>query len=405
VLAAHKRWGRLYRPRTPHDRFLFPNDPNPQRPPRIGFVSADLHRHAAAFLTLPAIEQLARLGFPLYCYKTDRKRADDDFSERFKAASVAWQDVTDLDDPSLIRQIMSDGIDILFDLSGHTAGNRLGIFAQRAAPIQLSWAGYVGTVGLDTYEGVIADPVEIPPEHDDSYVEPVIRLPDCYVSYHPPKDPPDVGPLPCLTDGRFTFGCFNRPAKLNGQVASVWARILAQVPNSRLLMMYGGLNEATTQATVHSTLTQSGVPIERVEMIGENEQSKLLRGYGEVDLALDPFPYSGGVTTLEAIWMGVPVVTLVGDTFAGRHSASHLTAAGLSQFCTITPDDYVALAIAWSQRREELAVLRGTLRERVAASPLCDAPRFAKNLAAELTRLWSTWCAKRTAQINYAGKR
>ncbi|MCK9917170.1 tetratricopeptide repeat protein [Microbacteriaceae bacterium K1510] len=395
VLAAHKRWARLYRPRSPHDRFLFGNDPDPQRRPRVGIVSADLHRHAAAFLTLPAFEQLAQLGFPLYCYKTDRKRADDDFSERFKAVAKSWRDVSDLDDASLVRQIMADGVDILFDLSGHTAGNRLGVFAQRAAPIQLGWAGYVGTVGLDTYEGLIADSVEVPPEHDDSYMEPIIRLPDCYVSYHPPTAAPAVGPLPSLTNSRFTFGCFNRPAKLNAQLAAVWARILAQVPDSRLLMIYGGLNEASTRATVHTALTRGGLPLDRVELIGEAEQTKLLNGYNDVDLALDPFPYSGGVTTLEAMWMGVPVVTLVGDTFAGRHSASHLTAAGLLQFCTTTPDDYVAKAVDWSQRRDELAALRGTLRERVAASPLCDAPRFAQNLAAELTRLWSDWCFKR----------
>src|SRR5262249_24914909 len=157
-------------------------------------------------------EELAAMGYEMVCYKTDSKRQDDDFSERYKAIARNWRDVSGIDDAALTRQIAEDGVDILLDLSGHTAGNRLSVFSGRAAPIQLGWAGYVGTVGLDTYDGVIADPVEIPPEHDARYVERPIRLPDCYVCYLPPTNAPDVTPLPSARDGRFTFGCFNRPA-------------------------------------------------------------------------------------------------------------------------------------------------------------------------------------------------
>jgi predicted O-linked N-acetylglucosamine transferase (SPINDLY family) len=197
--------------------------------------------------------------------------------------------------------------------------------------------------------------------------------------------------------GRFTFGCFNRPAKLNSEVGKAWARILEQVPDSRILMVYGGLGEASTREAVYGVLGGCGVPRERVELVGESEQPKLLQAYGEVDLALDPFPYSAGVTTLEAMWMGVPTVTFVGDTFAGRHSAAHLTAAGLSHFCTTSVDDYVAMAVDWTRRRDELAELRRGLRPRIAASPLCDAPRFADNLSRELMRLWTEWCAAKNA--------
>jgi predicted O-linked N-acetylglucosamine transferase (SPINDLY family) len=160
-------------------------------------------------------------------------------------------------------------------------------------------------------------------------------------------------------------------------------------------MVYGGLGETSTREAIHRVLGEGGVPPERVELVGEGEQPKLLQAYGEVDLALDPFPYSAGVTTLEAMWMGVPTVTFVGDTFAGRHSAAHLTAAGLGSFCTDNVDDYVAMAVGWTQRRDELAEVRRTLRDRVAASPLCDAPRFADNLSRELMRLWSEWCEAR----------
>jgi protein O-GlcNAc transferase len=397
LLREHKRWALLYRPSTPVDRLSFANVPDPARKPKLGLVSADMHRHAVAFLTLRAFEQLAALGYDIVCYKTDSKRQDDDFSERYKTIAVSWRDVSGMDDTALQRQIREDRIDVLFDLAGHTAGNRLSLFAMRAAPIQLGWAGYVGTVGLDTYDGLIADAVEIPPEHDASYAERPIRLPDCYVCYHPPVDAPEVSPLPSGNGGRFTFGCFNRPAKLNSEVGEVWARILKQVPDSRILMVYGGLGEASTRDAVYGVLARGGVPRERVELVGEAEQAKLLQAYGEVDLALDPFPYSAGVTTLEAMWMGVPTVTFVGNTFAGRHSATHLTAAGLGGFCTHSIDDCVAMAVDWTRRREELADLRSTLRERVAASPLCDAPRFAGHLSRELMQLWTDWCADRHA--------
>lgn len=398
LLREHKRWALLYRPQAPTDRLAFPNAPDPARKPRLGLVSADLHRHAVSFLVLRAFEELAVLGYEIVCYKTDSKRQDDDFSERYKEISVSWRDVSGMDEPTLGRQILEDRIDVLFDLAGHTAGNRLSLFATRAAPIQLGWAGYVGTVGLDTYDGLIADPVEIPPEHDASYVERPIRLPDCYVCYHPPEKAPEVPPLPSATGGRFTFGCFNRPAKLNEEVGKAWARILEEVPDSRILMVYGGLGEASTRDAIYGVLGRGGVPRERIELVGESEQPKLLEAYGEVDLALDPFPYSAGVTTLEAMWMGVPTVTFVGDTFAGRHSAAHLTAAGLSGFCTDSVDDYVAMAVGWTRRRDELAELRRTLRPRVAASPLCDASRFAGNLSRELMRLWTEWCEARNAR-------
>lgn len=398
LLEAHKRWAKLYRPHAPRERASFGNIPDPDRKLRIGLVSADLHRHAAAFLSIRAIEQLARLGHQIYCYKTDRKRQDDDFSNRYKAAAKSWCDVSDLDDKALANLIEEERIDILFDLAGHTAGNRLSVFAMRAAPVQLSWAGYVGTIGLDTYDGIIADSVEIPPDHDAFYVEPVVRLPECYVCYHPPEVAPDPGPLPYSKTGTFTFGCFNRPAKVNREVAGAWARILARVPGSRILMVYGGLGETATQEAVYKILESGGVSRDRVDLVGGSEQPILLTAYADrVDLGLDPFPYSGGVTTLEAMWMGVPIVTFVGDTFAGRHSASHLTAAGLSEFCTTSVDAYVDLAVAWAERPEELAILRGKLREQIVASPLNDQVRFGQNLEAALRRLWSDWCVARCA--------
>jgi predicted O-linked N-acetylglucosamine transferase (SPINDLY family) len=396
LLEAHQKWAGLYRSSAPRDRLAFSNDPDPARRPRIGLVSADMHRHAAAFLTLRAYEQLAAFGYEIYCYKTDGKRDDDDFSERYKAMAKSWIDVSDRDDAALAALIEEHRIDILFDLSGHTAGNRLSVFAKRAAPVQLSWAGYVGTIGLDTYDGIIADAVEIPPQDDAFYVEPVIRMPDCYVCYHPPTNAPEPTPLPALESGVFTFGCFNRPAKINPEVGRAWARIVEQVPGSRILMVYGGLNETATREALYAVLEKGGLSRDCVELIGRTEQRELLELYSQrVDLALDPFPYSAGVTTLEAMWMGVPTVTFVGDTFAGRHSATHLSAAGLADFCTGSIDDYVALAVDWAKRPHDLADLRAGLRARIAASPLNDQLRFGQNLSNELMRLWAEWCDRR----------
>ncbi len=400
LLDAHKKWAGLYRPNSPRDRLSFANDPNPTRKLRIGLVSSDMHRHAVSFLVLRAFEQLAELGYEIFCYKTDRRHEDDDFSERYKAIAKSWRDVSDLADPALAALIGEEHeIDILFDLAGHTAGNRLSLFARRAAPVQLSWAGYVGTIGLDTYDGIIANPVEIPPEDDEFYAEPIVRLPDCYVCYLPPANAPEVTPLPVVEKGAFTFGCFNRPAKLNAEVGRAWAKIVEQVPGSRILMVYGGLNESATQNAVYGVLESGGLSREHIELVGETEQAQLLDAYGRVDLALDPFPYSGGVTTLEAMWMGVPVVTVVCDTFAGRHSATHLTAAGLADFCVESIDAYVALAVEWAQRPRELAALRAGLRARVAASPLNDQVRFGHHLSNELSRLWAEWCALRLESV------
>lgn len=403
LLDAHRRWAALYRPQAPKGRLDFSNDPDPGRKLRIGIVSADMRRHAVTYLVLRAFEQLAALGHEIFCYKTDRRYPDDAYSDRYKAFARSWHEIGDLDDAAVAALLAEQKIDVLFDLSGHTAGCRLSVFAKRAAPVQLTWAGYVGTVGLDTYDGIIADPVEIPPDHDEGYMEPVIRLPDCYVCYDPPAQAPEPDPLPFLKTGTFTFGCFNRPAKLNVDVARAWSRILARAPDSRILMVYGAMNEKTTQDAVYRILESGGVKRDRVVLVGETKQTKLLEAYARrVDLALDPFPYSGGVTTLEAMWMGVPTVTFAGETFAGRHSATHLTAAGLGSFCAGSVEEYIDLAVAWTKRPHELAALRAGLRQRVAASPLNDHVRFGGHLDAALRRLWQDWCGLKAQGMQQA---
>lgn len=390
---AHRQWAALAQPVAPRPRHAFTNDCSRNRKLKIGIISADMHRHAVAYLTLRAFEELAARGIEIICYNSNAHCPEDDFCQRFKALAAKWINVAGLNDDALRAAVEADGIDILFDLAGHTSGNRIPVFAMRAAPVQVSWAGYVGTIGLDTYDGLIADPVEVPIGRDAFYAEPVVRLPDCYVCYQPPEPAPEVGPLPCLAAGHVTFGCFNRPAKINTQVARVWARILDQMPDARLLLAYGGLNETGTREALTRVLSSGGIDMARVELVGESDQARLLAAYAErVDLALDPFPYSGGVTTLEAMWMGVPVVTRVGDTFAGRHSATHLTAAGLADFCARSDDAYVEIALSWARRPEALGALRAGLRGQMLRSPLTDQARFADHLEAAMRHLWHGWC-------------
>lgn len=393
LLHAHRQWAALAQPVAPRPRHAFTNDRNRDRKLKIGIVSADMHRHAVAYLTLRAFEELAARGAEIICYNSNAHCPEDDFCQRFKLLAAKWTNVAGLNDESLRAAVENDGIDILFDLSGHTSGNRLPVFAMRAAPVQVSWAGYVGTIGLDTYDGLIADPVEVPAGRDAFYAEPVVRLPDCYVCYQPPEPAPEIGPLPCLSAGHVTFGCFNRPAKINSRVAHVWARILEQLPEARLLLAYGGLNETGTREALTRILTAGGIDMARVELIGESDQARLLAAYAErVDLALDPFPYSGGVTTLEAMWMGVPVVTRVGDTFAGRHSATHLGAAGLADFCATSDDAYVEIALSWARRPQALGALRARLRGQILQSPLTDQSRFADHMDSAMRELWHAWC-------------
>lgn len=348
----------------------------------IGIVSGDLRRHAVGVLTLRAFEALAARNCRIVCFANQPEH--DDFTERFRAASDGWHVVSELDDDALHALIARERVDILFDLSGVTARNRFAVFARRAAPFQVSWAGYTGTTGLANMDALVADAREIPEGEDDLYTEAILRLPDCYVCFEPPLCAPDPGPLPLLQGPHIRFGCFQRAPKINTDVLRLWARIAEAVPNARFVLRYGCYAEGQTRAVVREMAVEAGLDPERIVFEPGGPQRDLLAGYTAIDVALDTFPYSGGVTTLEALWCGVPVVTLRGHTFAGRHSASHLHAAGLGELIADTGADYVRIAVSLVSDTARLVALRAGLRARVAASPLMDAGRFADHLRAAL---------------------
>ncbi len=359
--------------------------PAPGRRLRIGLVSSDLRQHPVGYFTIGAVERLDPERFEVVAYAAHD--CDDAIARRFKRALKAWTVIGQLGDDAAAAVIARDRPDVLIDLAGHTRGARLELFARRLAPVQATWAGYVGTTGVAAMDALIADRFHVPPGEDGAYVEQVVRLPDGYVAFDPPADAPDVAPLPAGDAGPVTFGSFSNPAKINPDVVRLWARLLAAEPAARLRLAYGGYQVPAVQARIAGWFAEAGIDPARIGFEGARPRQALLAAYGDIDIALDPFPYSGGLTTLEALWMGVPVVTLPGRTFAGRHASSHLSVAGLGDLVAADADGYVAIALGLAGDRRRLAALRAGLRAQVAASPLCDAARFAGNLGAALQAL------------------
>ena len=353
---------------------------------RLGFLSPDLGRHPVGYFLVRVLENLDPQRHETVCY-SDRA-VHDNVTARFQAAATQWRDVFGTSDQRLASQIRADCIDILFDLAGHTSGNRLLVFARKPAPIQVSWAGYVGTTGLEAIAYLLADRWEVPPGAERHYREQVLRMPDGYVCYDPPLYAPAVTPLPALDRGQVTLASFNNPAKITPQVIEVWAKILRRLPGARLVLKFKGQNEGGVARRFLDLFAAQAIDPGRLELLGGSPHAEFLAEYQRVDLALDPFPYNGGLTTCEALWMGVPVVTCPGETFASRHSLSHLSNGGLTETIAGDLDEYVELAVSLSADLPRLAVLRSGLRARMAASPLCDGKRFAGNLASILRDVW-----------------
>ena len=351
----------------------------------LGFVSADLGRHPVGYFLVRVLESLDPQRFKKVCY-SDRVTKDD-LTRRIEAAATRWRDVMGMSDDRLAEQIKADGVDILFDLAGHTANHRLLVFARKPAPIQITWIGYEGTTGLEAMDYLLADHLMIAPDEERHYRERVLRMPDGYLCYDPPALAPAVGVPPCVDRGFATFGSFNNPAKITPEVVAVWARILRAAPTARLLMKYRGLGDPWVQKRFLDLFAVHDVGPGRVELRSWSSYADYLATYGEVDAVLDAFPFSGSATTCESLWMGVPVVTMPGETFASRHSLSHLTSVGLTELVARDPDGYVELALSLAGDPARLAGLRSELRQRMAYSPLCDGKRFARHFEALMKTL------------------
>jgi protein O-GlcNAc transferase len=368
------------------------NDRDPNRRLTIGLLSGSLRSHPVGWLTVAGLETLDPDAFKVVCL-AQNTAPNDPLCRRFKAAASAWIEIDMLSDEAVAEAARAAGIDILIDLGGYGDAGRMSACARRLAPVQVKWVGMQShSSGVPEMDWFISDRWETPEGFEGFYSERLMRLPDGYVCYTPPPHAPDVVPLPALGRGFVTFGCFNNLAKITPRVVETWAGILARVPDSRMVLKTHQLGDPDTAAGLCAAFASHGVDPARIECRGSSGHRAFMGQYGDIDLVLDPFPYSGGLTTCEALWMGVPTVTLPGEIFASRHSASHMSNAGLADWVVGSLEEYADMAVARAADLDALVALRMTLREKVRQSPLCDAPRFGRNLGTALRDAWRTWC-------------
>jgi predicted O-linked N-acetylglucosamine transferase (SPINDLY family) len=376
VFHEHRKWGLAKVKKTPASFKFKPRTPGAKL--RVGFVSADLCHHPVAHFIEPLFREYDRETFEFIAYGDQRK--SDEFSERFAKQVDLWRETCSLSDQSLGKQIYEDRVDILFELSGHTAYNRMGVLAMKPAPLLASYLGYPGSTGLPTIDFRITDTLVDPAGMTEKFhTEKLIRLGRSAWCYEPDECAPEIAALPFQKNGFITFGCFNNMAKLNSDLFGMWADILLQVPNSHLRLKARTLTDERVKQDLKEYFTSKGIAAERLDFFGHTRKiHEHLAHYDQVDIALDSFPYHGTTTTCEAMWMGCPVVTLAGSTHVSRVGASLLTAVGFEEFINENRKDYVAKVAELAGNSDRLSILRNGMRERLKASPLMDASGFSR---------------------------
>lgn len=391
ALTEYRRWERDYgQPAVSISPHLNPRDP--ERRLRIGYVSPDFRTHSVAYFFEPLLANHDKRVVETVCYSTSTR--SDATTERLQSLACQWRDVSRMGAEQAAGIIRSDRIDILVDLAGHTAGNGLKIFLHKPAPVQVTYLGYPHTTGLSAVDYRLTDLLSDPPGQEEFYTEKLVRLSDGFLCYQPPADSPPVSPLPASITGHVTFGSFNNLAKINPKVVALWAELLANIAGSRLLVKNASLDDPPTRERFCRMFEACGIKRERVELLGYiTSLAEHLALYERLDIALDTFPYNGTTTTCEAMWMGVPVITLVGPVHAGRVGASLLNNAGLTDWVAETSERYVAIASDKARDLAGLAALRAGLRARLAVSPLCNGKTFASKIEAAYRDMWRVWCA------------
>jgi len=389
----HERWNRSRSCGSePLKHFALPhaNDPAVARRLRIGYVSADFRDHPVGRYLLPLFQRHDRERFEIFCYSGTPR--PDWLTERLRAPASAWRDTVGIPDARLAETIRADGVDILVDLALHTAGNRLPMFARQPAPVQVTWLGYPGSAGLPSIGYRLTDAHMDPPGSRDRgtawSVEEPIRLPDCWCCYDPISEFPEINELPALSSKGVTFGSLNNFAKAHEGALAVWARALKAVKGSRLLML---CPEGRARERLRAFFGARGIGAERVELVSFLPRWEYLKLYQRIDIGLDPFPCNGMTTTCDALWMGSPVLTLPGETPVSRAGLSLLSSVGLGELVASSEEDYVRIAADLAGDLPRLAGLRATLRSRMQASPLMDAPQFARNVEAAYRSIWERW--------------
>lgn len=373
-------------------------DRDPQRRLRVGLVSGDFRYHSVAFFLHGIFRYLDRKFFELFCYMTSHDR--DDVTKIFKSQSDEWRDVARFSSRALANQIRTDHVDILIDLSGHTAGNMLLTFAAKAAPIQVTWLGYPNTTGLSAIDYRLVDAItDLAGDADMYHTECLVRLPYGFLCYTPPEKAYllPTGNPPCLNQSNIHFGSFNTLAKLTPATLDLWSQVLNAVPTAYLVLKTPKATDTRIWEHVIAEFAQRGIAQERLKLFGRVASPiDHLSLYQQIDIALDSYPYTGTTTTCEALFMGVPTITLAGDRHAARVGASILTHANLSELIAYSPDEYVQLAVSLANDQSRLLHWRTRLREQFECSPLRDEIGFTRTFEAALRQMWQLWCAGET---------
>jgi len=390
IFAEYRNWDRQHAAKLAPSNPWFELDRSPGRRLRVGYVSADFRQHAAALFAEPLLAAHDRSVVELFCYA--EVAMPDAVTDRFRSLADHWRSTVGLADAAVADMICNDRIDVLVDLAGHTAGNRLLAFARKPAPVQVaSLLGHGYSTGLSAMTAFLSDAVLTPPGADPLFSERIVRLPRIPLAYAPPDGMPPVGPLPALANGRITFGYFGRTERLNDDVIAAWAHILRIVPKSRLVLNNRAFREPAFRNLFASRFAAKGIEHERLDLLCTEPQSRTWEAYGAIDIALDPFPHNAGTTTIEALWQGVPVVSLAGRPSVGRFGAMILHAVDMDDWVSADLDGYVERCIVAAADLTALAKVRAELRPRFAGSPLCDATGLARLLEATYRSLWDEW--------------
>ncbi|BAU48049.1 putative UDP-N-acetylglucosamine--peptide N-acetylglucosaminyltransferase SPINDLY [Sulfurifustis variabilis] len=392
VFEAHRAWGRSHAPGRQAP--VFRNIADPDRRLRVGYVSPDFRTHSVMFFVLGWLRNLDRNEFEVYCYSNVAK--PDTTTEQLKRAGVVWRDIHNVPDQIADEIIRDDQIDILVDLAGHSADNRLLLFSGRPAPVQMTWLGYPNTTGMSAMDYRVTDSWADPEGlTEDLHTEQLIRMPHGFLCYTPIPDAPVVSSSPFQDRGFISFGSFNSLPKLTKSVVKTWSSILQEVPASRLVLKSTGLNERLTRTRISEQFQAHGIAPDRIVALPAAAKVRDHLGlYADIDIALDTYPYNGTTTTCEALWMGIPVVALAGTSHVARVGVSLLNQVGLTELIAQDEESYVQRAVELAGDAARLSDLRSSLRERIARSPLCDSIAFARTLENVYRDVWRQWCAK-----------
>jgi len=366
-------------------------DRDPSRRLVLGYVSADFKNHATASIFLPILQRHSKADFQVNCYSG--VLSEDDWTLRCKECADVWRQTTSLSDEALDAQIREDGVDILIDLSGHTVGNRMLVFARKPAPIQVSGWGHGGGTGLPTVDYLFADPVAIPVSARPGFAEEIYDLP-CHITFEAPGYTPPLVDLPALSRGSITFGCLNRYPKVTPAVERLWARILAAVPDARLLLKSGMFDDPKSRMKVLDAFAQLGVAQNRIELRGSTSRKDHMAAFGDVDITLDPFPQNGGISTLESLWMGTPVIAKLGNALGSRASGAILHALGLGDWVAQDDEGYLGVAVRKAADIGALAQFRSSIRSQIMASPAGNPDLYTRAVELAYRTMWTRWLEK-----------